>query len=382
MHPEPPNLPDDFQKAWQAQASQPRVTIAADLLRSEVERNQQSFRTMIRLRDIREVGVAVLLIPTWIFLGAWLALPWTWYLCVPACIWIAGFMLIDRARHAAPPSTPGEPLVRSVQTSLAEVEHQVKLLRNVLWWYILPSAIPMLAFFGQVTWRASQSWLEAIVVGSFFFTFVAVVDVFLYWVNQLAVRRELQPRREELLKLLANLQEETTDALTQVDAAPRPREPGNYRRTFLTLLALAAFTAAASIGAHFAGFALAGAKRIPSPVRAEGGYPKLAPYAAIRWEQDQPIVQLNDEWLKLLSIDDLPVADIIAHSRRAYGNLWQKRFEEDLVELLAGMGHEPGSTVRLVVQPPEPADAPQQTLENVPMTEANRAAIFRAANGL
>jgi hypothetical protein len=210
MTPEPPNLPDDFQKAWQAQASQPRVTIAADLLRSEVERNEHSFRTMILLRDIREVGVSVLLIPVWLFLGVWLALPWTWYLSIPAFLWIAAFMLIDRARHAAPSSTPGEPLVHSVQTSLVEVEHQIKLLCNVLWWYLLPSAIPMLAFFGQVTWRASQSWLEAIVVGSCFFALVAGVDAFLYWVNQVAVRKELQPRREELLKLLANLQEESS----------------------------------------------------------------------------------------------------------------------------------------------------------------------------
>ncbi|WP_428307358.1 hypothetical protein [Lacipirellula sp.] len=208
MNPEPPNLPDDFQKAWQAQASQERVTIAADLLRSEVERNQHSFRTMILLRDIREVGVSLLLIPVWLFLGVWLALPWTWYLSIPAFIWVAAFMLIDRARHAAPPSTPGEPLVQSVQTSLVDVEHQIKLLRSVQWWYLLPIAIPMLAFFGQVTWRASQSWLEAIVGGGCFFAFVVATNAFLYWVNRVAVRKQLQPRREELIKLLDSLQEE------------------------------------------------------------------------------------------------------------------------------------------------------------------------------
>lgn len=381
MNPEPQNLPDDFQKAWQSQASQPRVTIAADLLRSEVERNQQSFRTMIRLRDIREVGVSLLLIPVWFFLGAWLELPWTWYLCVPAFIWIAAFMLIDRARHAAPPNTPGEPLVRGVQTSLVEVEHQIKLLRNVQWWYLLPSALPMLAFFGQVTWRASQSWLEAIAVGSGFFALVAGVDAFLYWVNQVAVRKELQPRREELLKLLANLREDSGGTPVEANAAPNSREPANYRRTFLTLLALTAFAAVASIAAHYAGRALAHAKRPPAVGRTAGDYPKLAPYAAIRWEGDQPIVEIDDAWFKLLSIDNLLVADILAHSRRTYGNLWQKRFEEDLAELLASMGHKPDGTVRLVVQPLEPGDAPTQTLEDVPMTPENRNAIYRADVG-
>ncbi len=54
-------------------------------------------------------------------------------------------------RHA-----PGSqrPLRRCVESSRAQVEHQIWLLRPVLWWYLLPIALPMLAFFGQVAWQA------------------------------------------------------------------------------------------------------------------------------------------------------------------------------------------------------------------------------------
>jgi hypothetical protein len=53
------------------------------------------------------------------------------------------------------------------------------------------------------------------------------------------------------------------------------------------------------------------------------------------------------------------------------------RFEEDLVEVLTRMGHEPKDTVRLVVSPL--GSRTTRTLENVPMTDANRWVIKNAA---
>ena len=59
---------------------------------------------------------------------------------------IAGFMLADRVRHKRRPPVPSEPLRQCVESSLAEVEHQIWLLRNVLWWYLLPLALSASAF--------------------------------------------------------------------------------------------------------------------------------------------------------------------------------------------------------------------------------------------
>ena len=114
---------------------------------------------MILWRDVREVGVSLLMVPVWIYMGVRLSLPWTWYLTVPALLWIAGYMLADRRRHGRQPPGPGEPLRRRVESLLAQVEHQIWLLHRVLWWYLLPLAVPMLAFFGQVTWRVrARTW--------------------------------------------------------------------------------------------------------------------------------------------------------------------------------------------------------------------------------
>ncbi|MBC7965979.1 MAG: hypothetical protein H7Z17_08645, partial [Fuerstia sp.] len=151
--------PDKYQQAWQAHSSKTRVTVNADLLLKEVQHNVQNFRAMIFWRDFREVGVALLMIPLWFYLGSKFSSPWTWYLSVPAFIWVAGFMLVDRMRHKQKPSEPSETVLHCVQQSLTQVEHQIWLLRNVFWWYLLPFAIPITAFFAHVSWLSSEDWL-------------------------------------------------------------------------------------------------------------------------------------------------------------------------------------------------------------------------------
>jgi D-alanyl-D-alanine-carboxypeptidase/D-alanyl-D-alanine-endopeptidase len=112
-------------------------------------------------------------------------------------------------------------------------------------------------------------------------------------------------------------------------------------------------------------------------VQGTDDYPKRAPFSGVRWEGDTPVVKIGKEWVQLVSIDTVAAADVVAYCHRTYGDKWQKRFAEDLVEVLSGMGHEPKRTVQLIVQ--TPGEAATRTLEKVPMTEANRRAIRNAA---
>jgi hypothetical protein len=131
---------------------------------------------------------------------------------VPALLWIAGYMLANRMRHKRQSPEPGAPLRQRVESSLAQVEHQIWLLRNVVWWYLLPLALPFLAFFGQGAWQErSGGWwtalviLEAVALG-------VIVLAGVYWLNQYAVRCGLEPRRRELETLLRSLEDETPGA--------------------------------------------------------------------------------------------------------------------------------------------------------------------------
>ena len=166
---------------------------------------------MIFWRDFREVGVAIILVPLWFYLGAKNSSPWTYYLTVPVLLWVAGFMLVDRMRHQRQASE-GESLRRHVEGSLAEVEHQIWLLRNVHWWGLLPMAVAMLAFFGQAAWQErGGGWWTVLCVSMVVIPGVGVLAG-IYWLNLYAIRAMLEPRRRELETLLMSFGEEMPDA--------------------------------------------------------------------------------------------------------------------------------------------------------------------------
>lgn len=365
--------PDELQQAWQAQASQTRVTVNEDLLRKEVQRNQRAFQAVIFGRDVREVGVGVVMLPLWLFLGKRFVLPWTWYLVVPAMVWVIGFMLVFRMRHGPRPSQPNEPLVQCVTRSLAEVNAQIWLLRRVISWYLLPFAIPILAFFGQVAFSSDAGFWLNLTVFSLATLFVFVVYGAIYYLNQYAVRHELEPRRQELLTLLTSLGDEASEVTndgrssepsTVTHLADRPRS--GTRRQCLGIAGISLVMVALSYLAYF----------FTEP-RDGAGYPKQSPFTAVRWRLTQPEVQVNGEWFQFVSLDGIAAEEIVAFSQRTYGDLWQKRFEEDLVELLSRMGHRPSDKVTLVVQSLTTSE--KRMLADVPLTEANRRAIYKAA---
>lgn len=368
--------PDEFQQAWQAQASQTRVTIDADLLRQEVRRDQQAFRTMILYRDYGEVGIALLLIPIWFVLGAMAKSPWTFYLTVPVLIWMAGFMLVYRRRHRQEPGEPDEPLLQCVQRSLTEVEDQIWLLRNVFWWYLLPPSVTILIFFAHVSWLSRDGgWLYALIFFLLLSGFLVGLYTWIYFLNQRAVRLQLIPKREELLTLQASLQDEGTGAGTQDQIAlpglPFSKQglPSTCHSPLRLILGLFALLVIMLVVVYLV--------YISRHSASEETHSHKSPFAAVRWQESQPEVKLGEEWYQLLALNGIGASEIVDFSKQTYDAKWQKRFEEDLVELLTRMGHPPADSVTLEVQSLDSAE--KKTLKEVPMTYENRRTIRNAA---
>lgn len=222
---------DKYQQAWKAELAKTQVTIDVDALSKEVQQSQQNFQSMIFWRDVREAGTSLVLIPIWLVMGFAMSQPWTWYLSIPAFVWVAAFIVVDRQRHPQRPSAPGEPLGFYAKESLAQVEHQIWLLRNVLWWYLLPLGIPILIYFLQVAWQMAGVW-GCIPVAAIPSCIVFVVYRQIYRLNQAAVRDVLEPRRLDLLKLVSSLDGETNsedsgDIMELVAGLTDPARSGN-----------------------------------------------------------------------------------------------------------------------------------------------------------
>ncbi len=103
--------------------------------------------------------------------------------------------------------------------------------------------------------------------------------------------------------------------------------------------------------------------------------PRAAPYRAIRWQGKTAQVQIDGNWYELQAINDVSTDSIVAFSESIAEDKWQKHFEEDLVELMTRMGHQPRNTVSLSLKDSSGKDV---MLKDVPMTEENRDALREA----
>jgi excisionase family DNA binding protein len=77
---------------------------------------------------------------------------------------------------------------------------------------------------------------------------------------------------------------------------------------------------------------------------------KRSPFDAVTWTDDDYTVEVKGDSYRLLSIDDVPFSNIVAFARRQYKKVWQKRIDEDLVEILHLLGSQPGPEVSLRLQ--------------------------------
>jgi hypothetical protein len=196
---------ENLQKAWQSQDANTKVTIDADMLLKEIRRNQRQFRTVILGRDVREVGVCALM--TLGFL-AW-GISWQWWsLCLLAfcCFGVGAFFVVDRLMQRRKQPIKNDSLQACIESSLFQVNHQIWLLKNIFWWYLLPILIGLGAVIGSIVWNNRGNGLAAMIMLGAVFTFTYGFSYWIvYRVNQNAVRKELDPRRQELEALLTNL---------------------------------------------------------------------------------------------------------------------------------------------------------------------------------
>jgi hypothetical protein len=195
---------EDLQKTWQSQGDSANVTIDADVLLREVRRNHRNFLATIFWRDAREVGVAGFL--TWLFLRWGMRDgEWSLYLLSFACFCVAMFLLVDRWLQRKKRPVMNDPIRSCIDASLIQVNHQILLLKNVFWWYLLPFQIGLGAFIGSEVWRARHAGPLLILGLVGYASFCGLICWGIYRLNQAAVRKTLEPRRQELETLLAGL---------------------------------------------------------------------------------------------------------------------------------------------------------------------------------
>src|SRR5205085_2714290 len=108
-------------------------------------------------------------------------------------IFIGCNLIISKRR--VPVADPSASVEEAIRTEIRKVDVQIRLLRSVWWWYLLPLMVGVNLVFsgGSPSLAANLSYALA----------VLLIYIFLYWLNQRAVNRNLIPMKTELEALIS-----------------------------------------------------------------------------------------------------------------------------------------------------------------------------------
>ena len=204
---------EQMRQAWQAQDEPVDLKVEADTLLQQVQTRHRELVRAVFWRDVREVGAAAAVAVFFVFVGVGSGQgAWFYYVAAGLALFVAAFILVDRVRQRREAARSVESIMDDLAVSLGQVEHQIWLLKNVLWWYLLPLGTAVGVVLFQAVWCAPYvSWLPGIELCLYALVFVLFLYLFVlflhrvYCLNQRVVRQDLLPRREELAKLLSEL---------------------------------------------------------------------------------------------------------------------------------------------------------------------------------
>ena len=131
---------DELQETWQSQQRGFKIKIDSNLLLKEIQRNKKHFEYTVLWRDLREIVAGFAVTIFFLYYGLKSNI-WSLILLAFLCAGVVVFLIADRLVQKKKKPRFGDSLVDCIQSSLANVKHQVWLLKNVLWWYLLPPGL-------------------------------------------------------------------------------------------------------------------------------------------------------------------------------------------------------------------------------------------------
>lgn len=198
---------NDYEAIWKRQPLPKGASAELGELRDTFEAKSRKLAATLRVRDILEAGAGVVVAVAygvhWSFLGA---KGWPMGFAMALILGVTGFFVRERWRAHRRRVGPDATLREKVESDLVELRHQARLLRTVWAWYLLPCGLAMAIHFsvilGQIpAWSPVHEPKFIVGCSAFFLLVLGVV----WKMNDWAVKRQIQPRIEELEKLHAEM---------------------------------------------------------------------------------------------------------------------------------------------------------------------------------
>jgi len=199
---------EDLQRIWQAAAPRSMASIDADALLKEIRAEQRLNKWSDFLGDLFIVVVVGCLIP-YFWQGGRHQHNWGLLVMALCCLFIGVFILVDRWSQRRKQPVTTRTIAACLESSLAQVRHQIWRAKNIFWWYLLPFLIGFAApaIAPLCDWLTGREQKTMALVTSLGFASVAVIGwalcAFIYWTNQRSLRKVLGPRLAELEQVQA-----------------------------------------------------------------------------------------------------------------------------------------------------------------------------------
>lgn len=183
---------------WKSVSNFEIVTFEKELLNQEVRQHVRSFNKKILVRDIVEIGVAVMIIPMGVFIAYLLP---NFFIRTGAILLIpSALLIIYKILKARRFKKPGQHFISNqeyLENNLVYYQNQKQLLGSVLYWYILPPGICALLILTGLDLPAMKFYyVLSITIG---------LGYIVYWLNKVTISKKIDPLIKRLEEELGEL---------------------------------------------------------------------------------------------------------------------------------------------------------------------------------
>jgi len=190
------NRPDDLEQLWKTQPVDPAVK--GEEMRKIVLKKTEKFDRAVRRRNLREMIAAVVLAAMG-FSGAWLqhgAIERASSIILAvSSLWIIYY--VSRYGAEPPDPNPDQTLAGYQRALVRKYNHQIRLLRNVKFWYLAPLYAALLTgslgYFKDRAARGALTWADAIMPLIYTLIFAGI-----WWLNEIYGVRKLERMRAQV----------------------------------------------------------------------------------------------------------------------------------------------------------------------------------------
>jgi hypothetical protein len=196
-------MEDELIKIWHSSPNQERIKFENSRLILDMQTNLDRFHRAVKIRDLTEIGAAILVIPIFVYQVYAIPFPLSKIASGLIVVWVVYVIYLLRRAKKHKPGNYTETYIDYLHKSRKYIGVQKKLSNTILYWYILPSSFAAILFIigGHVGGRIDTRSLIIMILG------IVVMGVGIYLWNKRAIRKFIIPKQEKIKELLKVMKE-------------------------------------------------------------------------------------------------------------------------------------------------------------------------------